>query len=96
MKPIYKFLLIALAILVVIQFLGILAVKNIKVEKTSEVTEHSPDQIERTDALIKQIELDHPEMTRDELELSASRIRKTEETLARREAQKVESGRREH
>jgi Flp pilus assembly protein CpaB len=90
MKPIYKFLLIALAILVVIQLLGILAVKNIKFEKTVEVTEHSPDQIKRTKELVEQIKLDHPDMAQEKVNLSAKRIRMAEEILTRREAQKVD------
>ena len=90
MKPLYKFLLIALAIFVVLQFLGIIAVKNIKVETSTEVISDSPDQIERTKKLVGQIQLDHPEMTKEELELSASRIRKSEEVLAWKKAQKVD------
>jgi 5-bromo-4-chloroindolyl phosphate hydrolysis protein len=84
MKPLYKFLLIALAVFIIANFLWSIAVdKNIKVEMTVEVIEDSPHQIERKEELMKQIKLDHQEMTKEEVNQTANRLRMAEERIGK-------------
>ncbi|PXA02804.1 hypothetical protein DDZ13_15240 [Coraliomargarita sinensis] len=85
MKLIFTILLIALVLIGIAHYAGITVLDDIEVKETVEVSDESKERTERVKELTEAIELEHPEMTKEEAEKAAVRMRLSEEVLARRE-----------